>query len=381
MVPRRQQTNPTIEQPVRLYKFIALTFLVLTILLLGVIVFMSTKRTVITIESKPTPVDVTTQVTVGGKTAAAVSGQVATTIVGESMTFQPTGTREEPAVATGTVKIINETDAAQALVRTTRLLTADGTLFRINQKVLVPARGTAEVDVYADQPGGSGNIGPSRFTIPGLRADKQTVIYATSDQIMTGGVRAVGVVSKDDLAAAEKQLLMRLEDAGKKRLTEAQAEGEKDGVFTVSEQSVSSDVEEGEEVSEFTLTGQATIVGVFYDPAAIQSIAREQLLKRAVDDAEVIEGSDEPPAVTVSAHDLDAGTAVLDVAYAGTAFLNPESKQLEKSIFFGKNKDEVRRYVLKLDHVNGVEVKFRPAWVRVVPHIAEHVTVVVKQVE
>src|SRR3989338_4577127 len=165
MVPRRQQTNPTIEQPVRLYKFIALTFLVLTILLLGVIVFMSTKRTVITIESKPTPVDVTTQVTVGGKTAAAVSGQVATTIVGESMTFQPTGTREEPAVATGTVKIINETDAAQALVRTTRLLTADGTLFRINQKVLVPARGTAEVDVYADQPGGSGNIGPSRFTI------------------------------------------------------------------------------------------------------------------------------------------------------------------------------------------------------------------------
>ena len=243
------------------------------------------------------------------------------------------------------------------------------------------ARGTAEVDVYADEAGARSNIGPSRFTIPGLRADKQTVIYATSDQIMTGGVRAVGVVSKDDLAAAEKQLLARLEEAGKKRLIEAQAEGEKNGVFIVSEQTVSSDVEESEEVSEFTLTGQATIVGVFYDPAAVQAIAREQLLKRAVDDTEIIEGSAESLRVGVAAHDLGAGTAVLEVVYAGTAFLNPESKQLEKSIFFGKNKDEVRRYVLKLDHVNGVEVKFRPAWIRAVPHIAEHVTVVVKQVE
>lgn len=384
MVPRRQQTNPTMEQPVRLYKFIAFTFLFLTIALLGVIVLMSAKRAVITIESRPSPVNVTTKVAVNGGSEA-IAGQVVSTLVSETATFAPTGTREEPAIATGTVQIHNETGAAQALVRTTRLLTETGVLFRLNERVLVPAGGTAEVEVYADQPGAAGNIGPARFTIPGLRSDKQKEIYAVSGQAMTGGTRAIGVVSQEDLEAAEKQLLARLAEAGQKQLIAAQTEGrtaeESNGVFTVIQSAFKSDVKVGEEVSEFVLTGQATIAGVFFEAAAVQASAREQLLKRAVDDTEVIEESTAPPTVTIAAVDLEAGTATLEVAHAGTAMLNPESKQLEKNIFFGKNKDEVRRYVLKLDHVNGVEVKFRPAWARTVPAVAEQVTVVVKQIE
>lgn len=384
MVPRRQQTNPTMEQPVRLYKFIALTFLLITIALLGVIVLMSTKRAVITIESRPSPVNTTTKIAVGPASGGtdsrpgAIAGQVASARVSETATFQPTGTREEPAIATGTVKIHNETNGAQALVRTTRLLSESGVLFRLDQRVLVPAGGTVEAEVYADQLGAAGNIGSTRFTIPGLRADKQKEIYAASAQAMTGGTRAIGVVSQEDLEAAEKQLLARLVETGKKQLTGA---GEKNGVFTVVQSAFEREIEIGAEVSDFALTGQATIAGVFFAAADAQAIAREQLLKRAVDDTEVIEESAAPPVVTIAAADLEAGTATLEVAQGGTALLNPESKQLEKSIFFGKNKDEVRRYVLKLDHVNGVEVKFRPAWARTVPAVAEQVTVVVKQIE
>ena len=61
--------------------------------------------------------------------------------------------------------------------------------------------------------------------------------------------------------------------------------------------------------------------------------------------------------------------------------LNPESKQLDKSMFFGKTKDEVRRYLLKLDHVRSVDIKFSPGWIRTVPYVNEHVEVMVKEVQ
>ena len=48
------------------------------------------------------------------------------------------------------------------------------------------------------------------------------------------------------------------------------------------------------------------------------------------------------------------------------------------SKFFGKNKDEVRRYVLSLDNVYSVDIKYSPAWMQTVPHVADHVSVVIK---
>jgi len=104
-------------------------------------------------------------------------------------------------------------------------------------------------------------------------------------------------------------------------------------------------------------------------------------MTRAIDDAEIIYPSEEPPAVLLSEYDLDKGTANLDVTYTGVATLNPESKQLQKLMFFGKTKDELRRYLLSLDHVYGVEVNLRPLWTQTVPHVADHINVVVKKVE
>jgi len=50
-------------------------------------------------------------------------------------------------------------------------------------------------------------------------------------------------------------------------------------------------------------------------------------------------------------------------------------------MFFGKSKDEVRRYLLKLDHVRSVDIKFKPAWIRTVPHVGEHIEIIVKEVQ
>ena len=89
MISRRAKTNFN-DQPVRFYKIVALTFLLLTIVLFGIIVFMSSKRAVITITTKPSPVEAS--IIVGNTDENQNLGiAFATTTVALEETFKPTG--------------------------------------------------------------------------------------------------------------------------------------------------------------------------------------------------------------------------------------------------------------------------------------------------
>lgn len=105
-------------------------------------------------------------------------------------------------IATGSVTLTNTGARDQALVANTRLLSADGVLFRLDDAVTVSASGTIETTVHADVAGASGNIAPTHFTIPGLPEDQQTIVYADSAAPMTGGIQPAGTVTREDLDAA-----------------------------------------------------------------------------------------------------------------------------------------------------------------------------------
>lgn len=381
MTPRRQQTMyPASQQPVRFYKFIAVTFLCITILLVAFIVFMSSKRAVITIETKAESIDVQGQVMLSeAQKEGQLVGVVTTTVIATEQTFTPTGTREQEGTATGKVTLYNDSGVSQPLVATTRLLSPEGVLFRMKDRAVVPANGTVDVAVYADKEGKEGDIEPTSFTIPGLSEARQKQVYAKSDEKMSGGMGLVGAVSKEDVEAARKQLLETLESLAQKKMRTTYPD--KKSVFSVIQDVSDTDVSEGDEVSSFTLSGRATVLGVFYNENDMAQWAEKILMKRALNDAESVEPGTKEPTIAITDYDLEKGEVTLDAFFAGVARLNPESRQLEKSMFYGKTKDEVRRYVLSLDHVRGVDVKFNPGWMMSVPHIADHVTVIVKSVQ
>lgn len=380
MVSRHRQTSLQNEQPVRFYKFVALSFLVITLVLLGVIVFMSSKRAEITIVAKPTPVDVNTDIDIGVvANGDDVDGVVTSTLVTLTKTFQVTGNREEPAPATGTVTLRNDTSAPQGLVATTRVLSEAGVLFHLKDAVNVPANGKVVAEVYADKPGKEGNIGPTRFTIPGLNEPKQKVIYATSEAAMTGGIKTVGSLGSDDLESAKRVFAEAIQKQGQDVL--ALRFPDKKAVFALSSSDVTSTAAVGATVGGFDLKGTATVVGIFYDNLSITNLAKSLLAKRAIDDSEIIETGTKDPTVTLGEYHKDTNSATVHLFYDGVATLNPQSKQIDRTVFFGKSKDEVRRYLLTLDHVHSVDVQFHPAWMQSVPHITDHVQVIVKETE
>ena len=381
MVTRRSQSSYRVEQPVRFYKFIALTFLVLTVILLGVVVFMSSKRAEIVITTKPSPVDITTKVVFGDpQSTHNIQSIVKKKVVTFEESFSPTGTKEEEGIATGVVTLHNETVSAQPLVATTRLLTSSGVLFRLKNRVTVPANGTLEdVEVYADEKGVASNIIATSFTIPGLNETKQKVIYATSIEPMTGGIKKIGALSEQDISRAEKNT----EEKVKKQVAEEMSEQYPNlvGVFHVLDTSSNTQTTIGSEVDSFVLKTQVTIVSMLYDKTMLKDWIGLQLAKRAIDEGETVQASNDDPNVTFSDYNERNNTATFTVFHDGLVTLSTENRDLDKSDFFGKTKDEVRRYLLSLDHIHKVDVHFQPAWMRTVPHMHDHVSIVVKEVQ
>jgi hypothetical protein len=374
MTPRHIETRVP-AQPVRIYKLLAITFLAITIVLLAVIGFMSSKRATITITTKETPVETNVRVAL-----ADVGGGISVVTTTQTQTFFVTGGAEVPGKATGMMRIYNTSATAQPLVATTRFLSSTNVLFRLKSGVVVPANGFIDAEVAADKEGKEGNVGPDSFTIPGLDAARQKEVYGKTESAMQGGVRTQGVVSQKDLDTAKATLEQKMLDTAASAFTVPTATSTK-ALYTVSDTVFSTNVKVGDTVSEFSATVSGVLKQASYDTSVTYAKATESLYERVVDDTEHIDLGTAEPVVTLGVVTSDPQTTELSVVLSGVATLNPDSPKLEKNVFFGKTKDEIRRYVLTMDHVHGVDIHFSPAWMQTVPHVNEHVDVVIKEVK
>ncbi len=381
MVHTNRATPSGYEQPVRFYKAVAITFLVLTIGLLAMIAFMSAKRADITIVTKPEAVDVSFVLPVGGNAEGAIPGTVSSTIISLEKSFTPKNTTTTAGAATGgSVTLYNDSTEPQPLVATTRLLSKTNVLYRMRTGVTVPVKSMVTVDVYPDKPGVESNIGPSEFTIPGLGADRQKEVYAKSTSNLSGtGERKVGIITDEDVKIASAELTGALKDQAttmaKQKFNNSSATGY---VVQISVEPVG---KIGDQVDSFKVKGRATVALADFKVEDVNKVAAEMLNKKIVDNSEVLQTAAAVPTITFESYDSAKGTLSLRVTHTGTVNLDPNGATLQKTVFFGKSEDEVRRYVMSLDHVEGVEFKFKPLWNSTVPQVADHVKITLTQVE
>jgi hypothetical protein len=95
--------------------------------------------------------------------------------------------------AQGTITIMNAQKTSQTLINNTRFATPTGLIFKIHTPVTIPPAtasgpGTVSASVYADQPGQNYNVGPTTFTVPGLKGSAAyALVTAKSSDPMAGG--------------------------------------------------------------------------------------------------------------------------------------------------------------------------------------------------
>ncbi len=382
MMTRRMATAPPPEPSVKFYKTIAVSFLVITLLLLGGVMVVTSKRATIVVVAKEDSKTLDLAIRAEGTPSSegSLPATVSSSVFKWSKTYYPTGSKVLEGVSLGEVTIYNKTNSAQPLVKTTRLLTANGKLFHLDKTVTVPAAGQVVVSVYADKPGAEYDVVPGRFTIPGLNPQKQGVIYAESTKPFNGGARKVGVLSQEDLAAAQADYKDKVRQAYAESLVTTGTESDVGRAVVVVGSSAAANHKLGEEVDSFTLTGTSTVVVVKYVKNDLKDLVNKEIAKKFDTTAEKILSLNRVPEVSITSFDLHSGAAQFTTSQNLLVTIDANSEKLAPQKFLGKSKGDIERYILGIDHVSGVDVTFSPSWVLSAPSVPDRIKVVVKNI-
>lgn len=313
-----------------------------------------------------------------------------------------TATEGKPARAEGIVTLVNTHTSAQPLVATTRLLSADGVLFRLRSGVTIPAKGKLDsVVVYADKPGAHGNIGPTKFTIPGLSTWLQARVWAESSTAMTGGqgpavasavrpaparptavsLKPKTAVREEDLAAVRDEATSTAKARAKEEATLLTKSGEEvvpiDEVVRVATTGVV-----GETRDRVTAEVRVTMTAILIPRGALGERAA-----KALEDVAAASGrtllrvrADKLRTRLVS-QDSVLARATIAVHAEGDAVLQRGSFAFEPRRIAGFTAGEVGTYLRSIPGVQDVEVQLRPFWVKRVPSSVGSVRVDVREAE
>ncbi len=348
------------ERP-RAFRVIALTFAVITVILLGFVAYSTLGHATVTITLGNVSKEVSFRVPIAEVQPgqAAPTGTLPATFfeTTDSATdsFVPTGAAASPtSKAGGSVTLHNNTDHDQPLVATTRLLSPDNILFRLQTAVRVPAHGTTTGFVVADKPGPSGAIGASTFTIPGLSAALQKDIYADSRASMTLGADTQKTVSQQDLDAARQTLLSRLQSKAATTVgSESSAASLTPQNFISNVLQETSSAKAGDKAQSFTMTVKADIVGVSFQNA--------DLVKHIQDDAGGAQVTS-PDSITYTLVNYDPILKTVTASGKATVTSNVvQSSSIFSAVnFVNMTPEQVQSFLSNYDGISAVRVDLSP---------------------
>lgn len=386
--PKREERSGAGRKPLsrslRMYQHIAVAFVVITFLLLLCVLYLSVSRATIRVVADPKVIDVEADIDVVAEPVE--EGQVSGVVVEKTIekqrvfTLPAEGATPVEERASGYVTLINETTSDQPLVATTRLISQEGVLFRIQNYVVVPAQGQVEAFVRADAAGKGGEIGASKFTIPGLNAAQQEVIYGVSVAPMTGGVQYVRVLTQEDIDGAVATLSEEILAEAKQELSAGVDRTRYDGEsYEITTLSQSTDVAAGAEVGSFNLTLEQKVTAVYYPKVEVQNYAERLLAQQVPDGFRVSLVNRQTMRTEVEDIDTVNAEAVISVYLDGLAIISEDAQTLDKDRFVGRAPHEVLTLLRASEAIQDVSVTFTPFWLKRVPTLQDHIKIIIEE--
>lgn len=389
MITSKKKKSKNKNPSVGLYRRIALSFVIFTIVLLAIVFYLAFSSATITILPSEEVISTSFITTISNESAqgknSAIRGKIFDQTFEVADTFQATGKKAIETDIIGTVTLYNNYTKDQPLVATTRLLSPDGQLFRLKNRVLVPAgESLSQVEIYADD---QENVElpiakMTRFTIPGLWEGLQDKIYAQNPDELTGDVEEITIVKETDISQAQARLEEELLTQAKEKfnsLLKSQGESFSTELTQVQLISVNSDASVGDIKDDFSVRIKANVVGVAFSRDVLKDFAIERLRSELPDDKEL--GLMDVSAFTIqlSNYDPQSMSADVQVYLESQMFLKHNAELLEKSNFVGKTKKEVTAMLTQSPAIKDVLVELKPFWLTRLPRLADHIDIVIKR--
>lgn len=359
------------------YRRAAVSFLVLTIalLLLVAYVVLPTALVVVTPSIEDFENNYFFTVTPDAVGDDEVHGARFTTEIVLEQTFPASGEDEVLEELTGTVTLVNDYSKSQSLIRTTRLITEDGVLLRLDEGVTISPGEQVEVPVYLDDDTvTTATLPPGRLTIPGLWEGIQDRIYGEIISPLIGTTRVTNIVMTDDVTEAQKALRQRAESQARDELlrvfkssqaipANATEQWELSLVSLVDESWDLPDDIAGAKQESFTVAGTFTYEGVFYDTAEAEAKVGALYAR-------------EPDTFNATIMNSEVRKTETELELPDTEVMvsvNGKQKYLEKDGFLeehpidGLTVEQAIRQLLLVDGVEDVKIELSPFWVTKVP--------------
>ncbi len=380
----KKKTVSAKGRSIGLYRKIAFLFLFLTAALLVSVFYFSFTKVDIVLKSKLESASNSLIFNVqdkdkGNAKDGAVLG-IAKEIDAEySKSYQPSESQVTGEEVTGQVTLINNYSRSQPLIATTRLLSADGKLYRLKNTVNVPAGGSIVADIYADSPSPDMAIGPTRFTIPGLWAGIQDKIYGQSYAPLVYQKIKKGTIAATDINNAVVDLKNSLL-AKVKSDNSANFNGYDQMLYSIDDGSVQTqfDGKVGEEKDSFSGTIKAKVLVTAFYGNVIYNLAKEKMETSIPENEELVSLDPSNFVYTVTNFNVDQGLATINVNFAGDIRLKNDANIIDKNKIVGLTKDQLDSYLDSIPGIDSYTIKFSPPFLEKAPDLADRISIEVK---
>ena len=326
----------------------------------------------------------------------------------KKINYGSTGKISKGQRASGFLTVTNLSTNPWDLAATTRFQTDDGLIFRTPIAVRVPPAGPSgpgklNVAVTADEfdsnnqvIGTRGNIGPSKFSLPGLKnSENQKKLYAENTSPMTGGTtETIKMAVKDDIEAAKAQLkrdiikgapdeLKRyleqqnlINKTNLSLLTDTHVLKLSEPTFTVQENLT------GQAVDQFEVSATYTAQSLSFDREKLVNALKERLVTRVDPDKKIIRISDDDISFKYLDEDANAGKVRFTVVMRAIQVyeLDPERengqrfiKKIADHILGMRIEDAITYLQQQTDEIARVDIKTWPMWAPTIPNIADNI--------
>ena len=387
---RKKRASRKSDAPVKFYKSIAFSFIALTcILILFVGYFLLSKAEImIKVVNEPISVDFIADVresdfsNIDDYQEAVLGGKILETSVSGSKDYATTGIKFSEGDVGGKVTLFNNYGKDQPLVKTTRLLSKEGILYRLKERVNVPAGGKIEAEVYADTPTEeSATLGPTTFIIPGLWEGLQDKIYAQSFGSMHGGKREVKFATAEDIENAFDDLTQSLTEEVLTNLkTQMKSSGEILGKIIIKDfDEKKSNLVEGNAGENFTVDLSINVVGIAFSKKDLEIAALEQLKRMVPQDKELSRIDYDGLTFVVERYDLREREANMLVHIEGDVAMKTDNSVFDEDKFIGLDKEKIIKYLEVYPEIERATIKFSPFWVKKVPQLKNNIKVIIQK--
>lgn len=307
---------------------------------------------------------------------------VASSSVTKSKSLSLSESKKVESKAQGKVTLYNNYDSApQKLIKNTRLESAAGKIYRINQSITVPGKkgdtpGSIEVTVFADSNGGSYNTGPTDFTIPGFKGTpREKTFYGKSKGSISGGSSGnVSSASLSDLNAAKDELAIELAQEVKASLVKIEKDGYT-GLYSASEITYSDN--ENDVLNGVTNTYQVTATGyvMLADSAALAKSVAAGVRDYTGESVRLGYGD----TLTFTRKDSDhitTNTSLSILVEGKPRVIWVSDQDAIKDAVHGKSRDDFKPIMKSLTSIEGAEINFSPMWLSSFPKELKKISVV-----